>query len=406
MSYGLVIGVPTLGRPVSLDWAFAFKSINPPINYNTIFSVIRGKPVDEARNLIVEEALKQDAKYIWFIGDDTINPPHTLRQFIFRMENVKDCGVVGGVYCVKTEPSAPLVFKDNGVGSYWDWKIGEFFEVTGLGMDCTLIRTDIFRKMAAPWFKTVDKDGFMDGTNYAEMWTEDLYFLHRVRNETEFKVYCDASVLADHVDVTTGKVYKLPPYSLPMRRFAFQAGENKKKIVDIGCGKTWREFEEGVPIRVDIDESCNPDYRCDVRNLPFDAATFDIVFSSHVLEHFAKSQQKSVLEEWIRILKPEGELRLILPNIMWAARALADESFRKELLGTMPEYALSNHVSNVLYGAQTTPHDFHYNGFTPGSLEMLLKDVGFKIMKYEEQGYNMILTARREQHLVEAPKES
>lgn len=397
---GLVIGVPTLGRPVSLDWAFAFKSINPPINYNTIFSVIRGKPVAEARNLIVEEALRQGAKYVWFIGDDTINPPHTLRQFIFRMENVKECGVVGGVYCSKSDPPAPLVFKENGVGSYWDWKIGEFFEVSGLGMDCTLIRTDVFKKMAPPWFKTIDTDSFLDGKNNAEMWTEDLYFLDKVRRETKYKVYCDASVLADHVDVAQNKVYKLPPNSLPLRQFVTQNGH--KKIVDLGCGGTYREFAEGIAVRVDINEESNPDYRCDVRNLPFQTGEFDIVFSSHVLEHFSKKDQDSTLGEWLRIMKPDGELRLILPNIQWAAEALAVPEKREALIKEHGEAGLARHISNVLYGAQTSEWDFHYNGFTPGSIEALLMKHGLKLEKYEESGYNMILTAKRETRLLEA----
>ena len=61
--------------------------------------------------------------------------------------------------------------------SYWDWKIGEFFECSGLGMDCTLIRCSVFEKLTKPYFLTVDKDLTVDGKNNIEAWTEDLYFL-------------------------------------------------------------------------------------------------------------------------------------------------------------------------------------------------------------------------------------
>ena len=37
---GLVVGLPTLGRPVTLDWALAFKSLNPPINFNSLFQIL------------------------------------------------------------------------------------------------------------------------------------------------------------------------------------------------------------------------------------------------------------------------------------------------------------------------------------------------------------------------------
>lgn len=380
---GLVIGVPTLGRPVSLDWAFAFKSINPPINYNTVFSIIHSRPVAEARNEIVKEAIKQNAKYLWFIGDDTINPPHTLRQFIFRMENVLDCGVVGGVYCSKSDPPAPLVFRGNGEGSFWDWKFGEFFEVTGLGMDCTMIRVELLKQMQPPWFVTIDKEDFLDAKNNAEMWTEDLYFFHRIAKETKYKVYCDASVIAQHVDIYTGKVYSLPPNSLPLRQPITNC--NEKKVIDLGCGPLYRDFPEGKPIRVDINEACNPDYRADVRNLPFANDEFDVVFSSHVLEHFNRDEHSKVLDEWIRILKPNGEIRLILPNIMWAARHLIDNK----------NLDLDKHILNVLYGAQMNPYDFHYNGFTPRTISELLVSKNLIVQSIEEEGYNMFITATK-----------
>lgn len=385
---GLLVGIPTLGRPVTLEWAFAFKSINPPINYNTLFAIIHGKPVAEARNEICKEAIKQNCKYVLFIGDDTITPPHTLRQLIYRMEQDPMLGVVGGVYFSKSEPPAPLVFRENGSGSYWDWKIGEYFEVTGLGMDATLIRVELLQEMdkngsTGQWFKTIDSDQFLDGKNAAEMWTEDLYFLKRVKDETKFKIYCDASIIARHVDVSTGKIYTLPAYSLPTRQL--QHEQNSKKIVDLGCGQIKREFAEGVPVRVDLDESCDPDYRADVANLPFGNEEFDIVFSSHVLEHFARSIQNAVLDEWIRILKPDGELRLVLPNLMWAVKKLYEA----------PETTDDVHIWNVIYGGQSNLLDYHYNGFTPARITALLRDKHFEIIKMEESGYNLILTAKR-----------
>ena len=180
---GLLIGIPTLGRPVPFDWAMAFKSMNPPINMNSTIHIVKGKPVADARQEIAENAVKIDAKYLFFIGDDTVCPGHTLRQLLYRIENNPNLDVVGGVYCAKCDPSYPLVFRGNGQGAYWDWKIGEFFEVTGLGMDCTLIRTETLKRLSKPWFKTVDGDQFLDGINKAESWTEDLWFFNKLFKE-------------------------------------------------------------------------------------------------------------------------------------------------------------------------------------------------------------------------------
>jgi len=378
---GLVIGLPTLGRPVPLEWAFAFKQLSPPINFNTNFHMVRGKPVAEARNEMAEFAISVGAKYLFFIGDDTVPPAHALRQLIYRMEQDGTIGVVGGVYCSKTNPPAPLVFKDNGRGSYWDWKVGEFFQCSGLGMDCTLIRVDMLKDIPKPWFKTVDTDLFLDGKNAAELWTEDLWFLKAV-GETAWKIYCDASVICDHHDVYNNKIYNLPKGSLPLRQLAVEPGKLKKAI-DVGCGPLDRadQFPDYTLVRVDIREDCTPDYRCSVDNLPFDNDEFDLVFSSHVLEHFPRAKWQSVLHEWMRIVKPGGDIMLSLPNIEWAIKNFDPKS---------------KDVMNVLYGAQSYPEDFHYTGLTPEIIKLEFTKNKFKLINEEHSGYNMILRATKE----------
>jgi len=378
---GLLIGIPTLGRPITLEWALQYKGLNPPINYSVNVMVPWGKAVDQARNEVCEEAVKQGHKYVFFLGDDVIPPFATLKQLIFRAEQDPNLGVVGGVYCSKCDPPAPLVFRGNGVGSYWDWKAGEFFEVTGLGMDCTLIRTDVLKELPKPWFKTIDDDDFKDARNMAEQWTEDLYFCKKVLEETKYKVWCDSSLLCKHVDVYGDKAYSLPSNSLPTRKLNL---EKAKRGVDIGCGPLDRseQFPGYDLVRVDIRDDVNPDYRCDVRLLPFDNESFDLVFSSHVLEHLGRSEWEEVLKEWLRILKPGGEVFLVLPNIEWAIK-----NFKSDVV--------SNDVLNVLYGAQSNPYDFHYNGLWPKRVAQALKDNGVNEVNVEESGYNMILRGKK-----------
>lgn len=379
---GVVVGIPTLGRPVSLDWASAFKSLHPPINYNMTVCQIKGAPVADARNAIVREALRVEARYVFFLGDDVIVPGHTLRQLIFRMENNPSIGVVGGVYCSKSTPAAPLVFRGNGCGTYWDWKIGEFFEVTGLGMDCTLIRTDLFREISEPWFKTVDTDQFDEGINRADQWTEDLYFLHKVSKETKHQIWCDGSIVCDHEDVFGGKKYSLEPYSLPCRKAAIESKDGRSAI-DIGSGPIRRTIEGLVPIRVDAREDVEPDYRCDVRNLPFASESFDIVFSSHVLEHFGRHEWKDTLKEWLRLVKTDGKAIIVVPNIAWAAHRMAID------------HIIDTDVMNVLYGSQSYFLDYHKNGFTPELLKEGMSELGFDVISTQTEHYNLVVEAKR-----------
>lgn len=377
---GLLIGIPTLGRPIPLEWALMYKGLNPPINYSVNVMVPWGKAIADARNEVCEKALAEGHKYVFFLGDDVLPPFATLKQLIFRMEQNPKIGVVGGVYCSKCDPPAPLVFRGNGVGSYWDWKAGEFFEVTGLGMDCTMIRTEILKELPRPWFKTVDEDNFKDAINEAEQWTEDLYFCKQVIEQTDYKIFCDSEILCRHADVYGNKMYSLPADSLPMRKFV---GEKTKRAIDIGCGPVDRkdQFPEYDLVRVDIRDECNPDYRCDIRQLPFESESFDMVFSSHVLEHLGRNEYLNVLKEWLRLLKKDGELFLILPNIEWAIR---ESQSKKPKL---------NDMLNVFYGAQSNDYDYHYNAFWPDRITQILNELNMDVKSIEHIGYNMLIKA-------------
>lgn len=299
---GIVIGVPTLGRPIPMEWAFALKSMNPPTNFNTIFHVIKGKPIDVARNEFAQLAIEKDAKYLFMLGDDVVIPNHTLRQLIYRLEQDNSIGVVGGIYCAKNLPAEPLVYRGNGKGCYWDWKIGEFFEITGIGMDCTLIRTDLLRKLGKDWFSTICKDDYLDAVNNTENWTEDLAFCHRVCTETDYKIYADSMILCEHWDVFSGNIYKLPVGSPPMRRAIIEPEKEQALML----------LDPKGDLVVSIDDSTfqvtsygpeSSDYRGTVGILPFDNNQFKWVIACN--PGFSTD-----INEFLRVCKPEGKVTL------------------------------------------------------------------------------------------------
>lgn len=298
---GIVIGLPSLGRPVSLDWALAFKSLNPPINFNCIFQIVQNQEVGAARQAIAEFAVEKDAKFLFFIGDDVVCPPHTLRNLIFRLEQDASIAAVGGVYCAKATPTFPLVFRGNGQGSYWDWKIGEFFECSGLGMDCTLIRVSALKGLSKPWFKTVDTDEYMDGKNQAEVWTEDLFFFNKLSIEMPLaKVYCDGGVICTHEDIYGEKKYSLPPTSLPMR----QKGVLKdKKCLIIGPPLELADDSFDVTTYGDYDGA---DYRGQVAQMPFDDEQFDFAIVQGMGFNFP-----TYIHEILRVVKSGGKISLL-----------------------------------------------------------------------------------------------
>lgn len=78
--------------------------------------------------------------------------------------------------------------------------------------------------------------------------------------------------------------------------------------IDIGCGDN-KILPEAIG--VDIADAAN-EVTADARQLPFEDESMDYVFSSHCLEDFEDTG--GVLAEWMRVLRPSGNLVLYLPH--------------------------------------------------------------------------------------------
>ena len=247
---GLVVALPLCGRPVMPESAIAFASLNYPANMNLSISALKGIEVGEARCQIAEHAIKLGAKYLFFLDDDTAPPYYAVRRLIYDLEQADEHTMVAaGIYANKySYPAEPMVFKEDGNGPFWKWKVGEVFECGGIGTGCMVIKTEVFKHLDPPWFKTVNDVQENGQFRKLEM-TDDLYFCKKVR-EAGFKLLADGGVLCIHWDVLgcacghtqlshdqanaqhpcviqqcpcqkyqmTGKHYVLPEDSYPMRQ--------------------------------------------------------------------------------------------------------------------------------------------------------------------------------------------
>lgn len=382
----IAVGIPFSGRPLPYQQTLCYAGwcSQMPMNYNAQYFVTAGKPIDEARCYFATEAQRVGAKYLFQWDEDVAVPTHAIRQLIFHMEHHPDWALVGGVYCQKNEPEctcAPMIFRGQGQGPYWDWHAGEIFEVDSMGMGCSLIRVECFKDVEQPWFKTVqDNDAALDNIASGILWTEDIWFCERLKRTGKWKIFADGSLIMDHLDLATGKAYRLPKDSKPVKHLMTPHGT--KHILDIGAGESRYQTDEGEVVTADIRESVNPDYRCDVRRLPFATESFDIVFSSHTLEHFDRGEVDAVLDEWVRVLKPDGELRLVLPNVAWAAAEIQKGN-------------IDGNVLNVLYGQQSYAENYHKMCFTPEMLTAMLKQRKFTVHQLKLDGYNIYCSASR-----------
>ena len=90
-------------------------------------------------------------------------------------------------------------------------------------------------------------------------------------------------------------------------------------IVDVACGEgvLVEEFgNQGYNIKgIDLNYESDFVLRGDVRDLPYDDHTFDVVLFLDALEHLAYEDQPKALSEIYRVLKPKGTLFLSVPNL-------------------------------------------------------------------------------------------
>lgn len=57
------------------------------------------------------------------------------------------------------------------------------------------------------------------------------------------------------------------------------------------------------------------------KGIPFSDSTFDLVYNSHLLEHLDREDVPAFLRECYRVLKPQGTLRIVTPDLAeWARR--------------------------------------------------------------------------------------
>ena len=75
---------------------------------------------------------------------------------------------------------------------------------------------------------------------------------------------------------------------------------------------------------LDIDPKWNPDIVADARKIPLDDNSVDEILAQHVIEHFYWTETSILLKEWYRVLKPNGIIKIICPDLDYILRVYFD----------------------------------------------------------------------------------
>lgn len=143
----------------------------------------------------------------------------------------------------------------------------------------------------------------------------------------------------------------------------------KVKKLHIGCGD--RDFGDDW-IHIDGNRKSSHINYTSIEDLSqFKNNTIDLIYASHVLEYFSRGEVILVLNEWKRVLKEGGVLRLAVPDFYEMTKLYLDGRFPLEsFLG--PLYGEIIMADKFIY--HKTVYDFN-------SLANILHDVGFSDIK-------------------------
>jgi len=101
------------------------------------------------------------------------------------------------------------------------------------------------------------------------------------------------------------------------------------KCLNLGCGGRFHRDWENVDFSSNASVVRVYDLR---KGIPFPDVSFDVVYHSHLLEHFSKNAGAGFLRECYRVLKPGGIVRIAVPDLQRIA-ALYLEAFDKASQG-------------------------------------------------------------------------
>ncbi len=162
--------------------------------------------------------------------------------------------------------------------------------------------------------------------------------------------------------------------------------QRERVLVNVGCGpveassrlpayfNTWRR------VRVDNDYTVQPDLLADLTDLSaIPDGTVDAIWAAHCIEHLYAHRVPLALQEFRRVLRSDGFVCVIVPDLQSVAHYIAADRLHEPLYQSA--------------AGPVTPHDMvfgfgpavadgrrsmaHHCGFTPGMLQRCFQGVPF-----------------------------
>lgn len=214
------------------------------------------------------------------------------------------------------------------------------------------------------------------------------------------------------------------------RRFFVKKLDDGRAMVNLGCGtrinKEWSNLDFSPYARLVHHKAIAKVMKCvhllseeryntllDVdpeiifwdlcKGIPFESNVFDVVYSSHFLEHIDRDLAPFILRECYRVLKTNGTIRLVLPDLaaivdryasslsrlqngnelalgdhLKALEDLFEQMVRQELIGAAKQPPLSRLLERLVRGNASESGESHRWMYDEYSLQSLMSGTGFR----------------------------
>lgn len=191
----ILIAIPTVKKLEDQDLINRLMPIFPVGKQIKVFNV-HGLNIPNAFTKIAEQALADNPDYVLTIEDDTFAPKDALGIFLKEMKTNPEIDAIGAWYPRRNalrDCTSMMILSDRKRGPVPD--DGKIHEVVTLPFGFTLLKTELFRKIAPPWFAMTDN------------LSQDSFFSRKAR-DAGFRLFTHSGVKAKHIDRETGEVFE------------------------------------------------------------------------------------------------------------------------------------------------------------------------------------------------------
>jgi predicted SAM-dependent methyltransferase len=147
-------------------------------------------------------------------------------------------------------------------------------------------------------------------------------------------------------------------------------------------------------VNIDANPREKKDLWLDVRcGLPFRTASVDSIYTAHMLEHLYPDELDNLLRECVRVLKPGGGMRIVVPSLASAIAAYCQNKDRWFDSWPIACESRGGQFSNFIFcaGQHRTAFDFDY-------LAEVLRKAGFRRIEPSNEGESLIFGNKVPRH--------